>query len=141
MFLEVCNKHAPIEEISFSSKKRNNPWITKSLKRSIRKKHALYSKTMIKSGYDKVSVDKYNKYRNTLTSVIRTAKKIYYGSLVETRDTNNSKKTWKHINELLNKKYSSQNSTRVKELLRNDGSNVKVTSTIDIANTFKDFFC
>ena len=41
MFLEVCNKHAPIEEISFSSKKRNNPWITKSLKRSIRKKHAL----------------------------------------------------------------------------------------------------
>ena len=38
MFLEVCNKHAPIEEISFSSKKRNNPWITKSLKKSIRKK-------------------------------------------------------------------------------------------------------
>ena len=32
MFLEVCNKHAPIEEISFSSKKRNNPWITKSFK-------------------------------------------------------------------------------------------------------------
>ena len=37
----------------------------------------------------------------------------------------------------MNKKYSSQNSTRVKELLRNDGSNVKVTSTIDIANTFE----
>ena len=56
------------------------------------------------------------------------------------RDKNNSNKTWKHINELLNKKCSSQNSTRVKELLRNDGSNVKVTSTIDIANTFNDLF-
>ena len=37
IFLEVCNKHAPVQEVSFNSKKRNNPWITKSIKKSIRK--------------------------------------------------------------------------------------------------------
>ena len=42
MLLEVCNKHAPIQEMSFSSKKRNNPWITKSIKKCIRRKHVLY---------------------------------------------------------------------------------------------------
>ena len=83
VFLEICDKHAPIEEKTIGkSKKKNYPWITKSIKRSIRKKHTLYSKT-IQSGYDKVHVDKYKKYRNTLTSVVRTAKKIYYGKLFE----------------------------------------------------------
>ena len=75
-FLEICDKHAPIEEktIGKSKKKKKNPWITKSIKRSIPEETQSLFKT-IKSGYDKVHVDKYNKYRNTLTSVVRTAKK------------------------------------------------------------------
>ena len=61
MFLEVCDNHAPIEEIDLVSKKTNEPWITRSIKRSIRKKHQLYSKT-IKSGFNKAHVEKYKKY-------------------------------------------------------------------------------
>ena len=139
IFLEVCNKHAPVQEVSFNSKKRNNPWITKSIKKSIRKKHVLYSKT-IKSGHDKAHVDKFKKYRNILTSVIRTAKKLYYGKLFQ-KEKNNGKKTWNLINELLNKT-PSQNNTKIDELIRkeNDGSEVRVNSSTDIANTFNDFF-
>ena len=135
-FIDVCNKHAPIEETTFSRKKRDNPWITKSIKRSIRKKHVLYSK-MIRSEHNKYYVDKYKRYRNTLTSVLRTAKKLYYGTLFE-RDKSNSKKTWDHINELLNKKCTSQNITKIHELVKTDGS--KVTSPNDIADTFNNFF-
>ena len=48
-------------------------------------------------------LDKYKKYRNVLTTVLRTAKQMYYNNQFE-RDKKDSKKTWKHINELLNKK-------------------------------------
>ena len=67
---------------------------------------------------------------------------MYYNNQFE-RDKKDSKKTWKHINELLNKKCSMQNDMKVEELVRSETNeeNVKVTSSIDIANTFNDFFC
>ena len=73
--------------------------------------------------------------------MIRTAKKLYYGRLLE-RDKKNSKRTWAHINDLLNNKCSRQSTLKVQELVRNeiDGSDHKVTSALDIANTFNDFF-
>ena len=140
IFLEICDKHAPIEEKTIGkSKKRNNPWITKSIKRSIRKKHTLYSKTL-KSGFDKVHVDKYKKYRNTLTSVVRTAKKSYYGKLFE-KDKNNSKKTWDHINDLLDGRKSAHKEFKIDKIeYELDGKQNEMTLSEDIANALNDFY-
>ena len=139
MFLEVCDKNAPIEEIHVASKKTHKPWITRSIKKSIRKKHQMYSKT-IKSGFSKVHFDKYKKYRNILTSIVRTSKKMYYGELFE-KDKSNSKKTWKHINELLNKNNSCDKSTKIEKIKSEiDGVPCEYTSPKDIANVINDFF-
>ena len=138
-FLIVCDKHAPSETISIQLKKKSNPWITRAIKRSITRKHKLYGR-VVKSNFNKDCLDKYKKYRNVLTTVLRTAKQMYYNNQFE-RDKKDSKKTWKHINELLNKKCSVQNDMKVEELVRNESNeNVKVTSSNDIANTFNDFF-
>ena len=58
------------------------------------------------------------------------------------RDKHNSKKTWNHINELLNKKSTSQNATKIQTLERKDtnGTSTNVTTPFEIANTFNDFF-
>ena len=136
----VCDKHAPSETISIQLKKKSNPWITRAIKRYITRKHKLYGR-VVKSNYNKDCLAKYKKYRNILTTVLRTAKQMYYNNQFE-RDKKDSKKTWKHINELLNKKCSVQNDMKVEELVRNKSNdeNVKVTSSNDIANTFNDFF-
>ena len=138
-FLSVCDEHAPIETKTVALKNKNKPWITKSIRRSIRKKHKLYSR-VLKSKFHKDCLDKYKKYRNVLTTLVRTAKQLYYNNEFE-RDMKNSKRTWKHINDLLNKKDSSKSGTKISKLIKEtEGSNVEVTSSIDIANTLNDFF-
>ena len=70
------------------------PWITKSILRSITKKNKLYYQ------YKRRSSDflwrKYSNYRNTLTSVLRVAKKKYYSAQFQ-MTFNNIKNTWKVI--------------------------------------------
>lgn len=102
---KVCDTHAPFVERS-SRPGKSKPWITSSIKKSIRRKHKLYSK-VLSSNYDAKVYDKYKKYRNTLTSTLRNARKMYYGQLFKSYDGNSSK-TWKTVNELLGK----QNKTK-----------------------------
>ena len=141
-FMEICDKHAPNEKrrVNSSVKKKSKTWITKAIKRSITKKHNLYDK-VIKSNFEQNCLDKYKKYRNILTTVLRKAKQMHHDAQFE-RDKHNSKKTWNHINELLNKKSTSQNATKIQTLERKDtnGTSTNVTTPFEIANTFNDFF-
>ena len=97
-FMLLYDENVPL--VVYTCKKKNYnkvprmPWITKSILRSITKKNKLYYQ------YKRRSSDfmwrKYSKYRNTLTSVLRTAKKKYYSAQFQ-MTFNNIKNTWKVI--------------------------------------------
>ena len=82
-FGTICDKHAPILKCFVKQKGARNPWITKAILKSIRMKHNRYSK-MISSSHQLQHVEKYKKYRNVLTNVLRKAKREYYNSLFMT---------------------------------------------------------
>lgn len=133
---EVCDKHAPFID-GRSSKRKTKPWITKAIRKSIKKKHKLYSRVLA-SNYDTDKYDKYKKYRNILTSVLRNAKKLYYGSLFGKYEGNSSK-TWKTVNELLGRQ--SVSNAVVNRLCRETNGVVHDTSKpSEIVEVFNDFF-
>ena len=53
------------------------PWITNGIKKSIRRKHRLFSK-VIKSNYNPVVWAKYRRHRNILTNILKMAKERFY---------------------------------------------------------------
>ncbi len=74
------------------------PWITNAILSSIRRKNILYRK--YRSSPTDSNKRSLVNYRNTLTSVIRTAKKKYYCNLLDDQK-HNLKQTWKILNDLL----------------------------------------
>ena len=74
------------------------------------------------------NLTKYETYRNILTTVLRTAKQMHHDTHFG-RDTNNSKRTWKHINELLNKKSTPQNDTKIQTLVRKETNGMSMNVT------------
>ena len=101
LFIAICDKHAPLVNKT-KGKHVHKPWLTKAIKKSIKSKHRMYSK-LVKSGPNPELHTRYKKYRNMLTSVLRNAKKSYYGELFK-RYKNNSTRTWDTINELLGRR-------------------------------------
>ena len=139
-FKEICNRHAPITEqhASIDRKKKDKPWITKAIKKSIKKKHKLYNKVIV-SNHREDCVLKFRKYRNVLTSVLRTAKKEYYSRLFMTNKSNTSG-TWRIINELLNSGNSKSKVTHVEKLcIETDLGKETLSSPKEIGNAFNNF--
>ena len=84
---------------SFSSTKVNNPWITKGILNYIHKRNRLYKKSLLSENNKK----KYKRYRNTLTTLIRLSRKLYYSTKIENnKDNNNS--LWQIIKDLIDSK-------------------------------------
>ena len=81
----------------------SNPWITKGLVKSIRKKNALHKRFLAKPTSFRENL--YKSYKNKLTHSLRVAKRLYYNKkLYEYKS--NAKSTWKLLNDLINKKKS-----------------------------------
>jgi hypothetical protein len=78
-------------------------------------------------------VDKYNKYRNILNKVIRTAKKMYW-QLKFSNSLNDSKETWRNIN-LLIKKQTCQHD---QDYFSHEENILKDPN--EIANAFNSFY-
>jgi hypothetical protein len=72
-------------------KKINNPWITKGLLKSIRKKNRLYKMFLKKP--DSIRELHYKKYKNKLNDRIKNAKRLYYEKKFEYAK-NDLKATW-----------------------------------------------
>ena len=109
----------------------NLPWITCSLLRSINKKNKLYRQYM--SNPTIPHKNKYTKYKNTLTSLLRTSKENYYANQFE-KAQKSVQNTWKQINSILNKNKSSKT---IKTII-SDGH---LTSSPDeIADCFNSYF-
>ena len=45
-FIGICNQYAPIVHRHSSKRKNDKPWLTKAIKKSIKKKHKLYGKVL-----------------------------------------------------------------------------------------------
>ena len=92
------------------------------------------------SNFDEIHAAKYRKYRNILGTVLKNAKRIYYSNLFH-ENKNDTSKTWKTVNELLNGGNVSKKNTEVDKLITNtDGVDRIVTTEKDIAESFNDFF-
>ena len=135
LFNECCNAHAPIVVRSLKNIKKKKPWINKSIKKLINKKHKLFSK-VIKSGYANTTVSEYKRVRNMVTKLLRDSKKNYYTNLFfESR--NNSTKTWETINNLLGKK-TNTGPTLPDKLINEVG--IEISDPKTIVDSFNDFF-
>ncbi|XP_071959489.1 uncharacterized protein [Antedon mediterranea] len=100
----LIDKCFPLKNIHVRANINKSPWITEGIAISIRKKEKLYS--LYRKNPTLYRKSKYTNYRNKLTKLIRLRKTNYLNEEFE-KNKNNSKKTWRNINNLLGKNYNS----------------------------------
>ena len=111
-----------------NNKIKNKPWISFSIQKCISKKNVLYKKFKLQNSTD--IKNRYIKYKNILTKIIRYSKKKYFEEKI---DNNDSKNKWKVVNKLLNP----NNNANIKCPFNNN-SPIEYKQT---ANSFNDYFC
>ena len=129
LFLEVLDKHAPIQHIR--KKSSSIPWLTSEIKKLLfdrdkKKRRAMITKL-------NADWDEYKASRNKVNIALRQAKADYYRNKIATQN-NNPKEAWKTINSLLGR---SSSDTSVNELKVNDAN---LTSPGEIAEAFNTYF-
>ena len=142
IFREICDKHAPLRKNNSTSHSKcvpKNPWVTKAILKSIKKKYKLY-KRYRSSNFDQKYEREYKVYRNILTTVLKNAKRVYYSNMFND-NKQDSGKTWKIVNELLNPGKEHTASLEIEELVVNKVDEVKsVFSAKEIAEELNDYF-
>ena len=124
-YLKLFEKHFPIQEVKQNLKKDISPHITPALKVSIKEKKRL---ERLARKWPLTYRETYKKYRNKLTSLLRTAKNIYYKQQFS-NNQGDPKKQWKVLNSLLGKTYSA------------DKTNIALNPPhMDISNAFNEHF-
>ena len=98
----LVNKHAPMKTLSRRREKiLAKPWITKGIRTAIRIKNYWFFNA---------DWENYKVYRNKITSLTRLSKKTYYERYFE-ENINNSKATWRGINDIIWRKINSSQSS------------------------------
>ena len=98
-FVNLYNKHFQKRRVCTRCNNRD-PWLTDSLKQSIRKKNKLYKMYLkIKSVQNELT---YKSYRNKLHHILKVAEKKYYAN------ESNLKKTWNILKGMINRNKSSR---------------------------------
>ena len=101
-FMDLYNKCFPVRRrcIPNANSRRipRKPWITQVILKSIRRKDKLYRK--YRSSQTESNKLALVNYKNSLTALLRAAKKRYFSDLLD-EHKNNSKQTWKVLNDLL----------------------------------------
>ena len=136
-FLIALEKHAPMKYLSKKEiKTRRKPWITSDICASIKSKRALFRKFKNQKLAGHVTDNIYLQYkasRDHINTLKRKSKRNFYKEYF-TKNINNSKKTWKGINQLLNR---SRNNLKPVCLEGTDG----ITSDPrKVANKFNQYF-
>ena len=106
-------------------------WLTSALKDSIKMKNKLYVKANNSKTLHSHLV--YKDYKRVLNSTLRSAERKHYASLFKA-NTNNLRKTWTIIKEVINK---SKNSTLPSKFIIN---NKITTDGKEISDRFNDFY-
>ena len=101
-FREIFEINFPLKSICQNRKTADSPYITPALKNSIKEKHRL---ERLSKKWPLTYRDQYKRFRNTLTSTLRTAKSLYYKNKI-TANQGNPKSQWSTINFLLGRSKS-----------------------------------
>ena len=121
-------------------KQKSKPWISKVILKAIRSKDKVYTKYLNEqNSIHKVELhNEYKQLKNSITTQIRTSKKIFYKKYFS-ENSNNSKKLWSGINEIINTKPKNNFTPQCIEEKVN-GKYVSITEPKKIANSFVDDF-
>ena len=114
--------------------KNKSPGMTRCILKSVKNKNKLYKSFLNNPNYR--NKQNYIKYRNKLNHIIKIAKKIYYEEQL-IRYKQNTKMTWKTLNELLNK--PNKTNELPKTFIESDSLNI-IEDPVEIANKFNDYF-
>ena len=109
------------------------PWITPSILCSINRKTKLYKDFIHKKSIE--AENRYKKYRNILSKIMRDAKRLYYQRLFR-ENKNNGRKTWELLNEVINRR---QCKISVFPSMMSDNSD-KIYEGRAISEGFNNFF-
>ena len=96
LFLEVLDKHAPVQRIR--KRKSGVPWLTGEIKKIIFERDKLKREAMVTGS--RAAWDKYKSTRNKVNIALRQAKTDYFRTKISNQN-NNPKEAWKTINNLL----------------------------------------
>lgn len=97
-FNTLYDKHCPMKRYNRKQKYNDSPWLTKGLQNACKKKNSLY-RDFIKHRNTETE-NKYKKYKNKLTNIMRTCKKDYYNKLLE-HNKGNTKGLWSVLNTII----------------------------------------
>ena len=134
---KLLDKYAPFKKVTKKDLKRQSkPWITNGLLTSIKRKDKLFH-LCVKTKNENIRLGihtEYKKLRNKLNELIELSKKNYYGKYF-TEHSNNIKKNWIGIKEIVNIKPKDNNAASCIEI-----GNQVITDNIDICNKFNNYF-
>ena len=128
------DRHAPIRELTPAEiKLKNKPWITPDINKMINIRNKLFRRKKRQPNNEEVK-RVYNLIRNRVIRELKKSKKKYYSEYFE-EHTNNIKKTWSGIKEIVNLKNS--DSHKITQL---NIEGVIIDNAKEIATNFNDFF-
>ncbi len=102
-FTKICDKHAPIKRRKIRNK--SNPWITEQLLHE--KRHRNYLKQKACKTGNLNDWENYKHTRNNYNKLIKNTIKSHFSNIQNNKG--NLKKTWKSINQCLNRNPKSNN--------------------------------
>ena len=132
IFKLLYDKYCRIKEIKMKFKYSDSPWITKGLQNACKKKNTLY-KEFIKLR-TKDAENKYKKYKNKFTNIMRISKKEYYRKLID-NNKNNIKGLWNILNNVIGN--GSRQVNYPHEFIEND---MTIDNMDDAVNGFNQYF-
>ena len=131
-FKQLYDKNCPVREDRRKNKHKNDPWISKGLQNACKKKNTLYREFV--KHRTKEAENKYKKYKNKLTSIIRICKKEYYSTILE-NNKNNIKSIWTILNNVI--RDTPRHITYPQYFSENDK---KINKMEEVVNQFNNYF-
>jgi hypothetical protein len=108
--------------------------MTKGILKSVQRKNQLYKRYLLRA--NRKNEIFYKKYKNKLNHLIKHSKKTYYEQQF-IKHKQNTKMTWRTLNELLNK--PRRTTELPKEFIENNSPN-SIADPTEIANKFNNYF-
>ena len=133
----LLNKYAPFKKISkYKLKFKTKPWITFGIQKSISVKNKLLKKFINKKDPQIKAEchEKYKKYRNLLSTLLKKSKQIYYTKYFES-NWNNIRNTWKGIKTIISIKNITTTIPHSIEF-----NNRTITDPTTMSNVFNNYF-